>query len=52
MSQDKHALTEQAARLYPRNPALQAEWIRAVSTVRKTSQGWVLDRPIRKAVQQ
>lgn len=34
-----------AERLYPRNRALQAEWLRAVTVVRSTKRGWVLDMP-------
>jgi len=44
--QDTQELADIAARLYPRDLALQAEWVRAIRTVRATSQGWVLDRPI------
>ncbi len=35
-----------AARLYPYSEALQAEWLRAVSVVRGTSRGWLLDKPV------
>ena len=34
-----------AAKLYPDAPCLQAEWRRAVSVVRATSRGWLLDQP-------
>ena len=37
--------TIRAERLYPENPYLQAEWRRAVSVVRATSRGWLLDQP-------
>ena len=32
--------------LYPDNPALQAEWCRAVRVVRSTSTGWLLDNQV------
>jgi len=34
----------QAARLYPNNPILQEKWIQAIAVVRKTQEGWILDR--------
>ena len=40
---DNSPLGQRAARLYPDNAYLQAEWIRAVTTVRSTNGGWVLD---------
>ncbi len=36
-------LQERAARNYPDNPYLQAEYIRAVGVVRATRNGWVAD---------
>lgn len=39
-------LLNQARRLYPSSPYLQAEWLHAVGTVRATSAGWILDRPV------
>ncbi len=51
----RHPLTPQragleqiAARLYPDSTYLQAEWVRAVSVVRGTSRGWLLERPVAK----
>lgn len=41
-------LDQVAARLYPDNPPMQAEWKRAVEVVRSTSRGWALDTPICK----
>ena len=35
-----------AARLYPHSEHLQREWVRAVSVVRRTHRGWVLDQPV------
>ena len=43
-AEQKHSLTEQAARLYPRNLYLQTQWLRAVQMVRATQRGWVLDQ--------
>lgn len=41
------ALAARAARNYPDNPYLQAEYIRAVGVVRSTAGGWVMDlRPL------
>ena len=34
-----------AAKLYPDDPYLQAEWLRAIRVVRTTSRGWLLDQP-------
>lgn len=42
-------LEQIAARLYPADAYLQAEWVRAVRVVRGTSRGWLLDRPTPKA---
>ena len=39
-------LQQRAERLFPRNPYLQTEWVRAVLLVRGTSRGWVLERPL------
>ena len=36
-------LQGRAAKNYPDNPYLQAEWIRAVAVVRGTKNGWVMD---------
>ena len=38
------ALSERAQALYPRDPYLQREWVRAVRLVRATSRGWQLER--------
>lgn len=46
---EQTAAHQQAARLYPHNPALQAEWLRAMTVVRSTTRGWVLDTFITKA---
>jgi hypothetical protein len=37
-------LGARAAKIWPQNPAMQKEWLRAVSVVRATSRGWVLER--------
>lgn len=37
-------LAARAAELFPDNPGLQREWLRAVSVVRSTRAGWILDR--------
>lgn len=37
------ALQARAARNYPDDPYLQAEWMRAVGVVRSTKNGWVAD---------
>lgn len=39
-------LAAQAARLYPQSEALQREWMRAVTVVRRTRRGWLLDHPV------
>lgn len=44
-----HPMEQRAERIYPRNPRLQQEWLRAVAVVRATTTGWVLDRPIAKS---
>lgn len=41
-------LAARSARLWPDSPYLQAEWLRAVKTVRATTRGWLLERPVRK----
>lgn len=38
----------QAARLYPDDHYLRAEWMRAVRVVRSTSRGWHLDKPVER----
>jgi hypothetical protein len=38
-------LVLQSMRLWPNNPYLQAEWLRAVQVVRATYAGWVLEGP-------
>lgn len=42
-------LAARAARLWPESPRNQAEWLRAVAVVRKTSGGWLLDRKVERA---
>ena len=42
-------LAARAARLWPDSPRNQAEWLRAVAVVRKTSGGWLLDRKVERA---
>lgn len=37
-------LAERAARLWPDDLPLQAEWMRAVRLVRATRRGWLLER--------
>lgn len=37
-------LAERAAVLWPDSPRNQAEWVRAVTNVRLTTRGWLLDR--------
>ena len=41
-------LAQRAARLYPESAYLQREWMRAVALVRRTSGGWLLDRPTKR----
>lgn len=36
-------LQARAERLYPESAYLQTEWVRAVSVVRSTTGGWLLD---------
>ncbi len=43
--QARHPMAQRAARLWPESPALQREWLRAVSVVRCTRRGWLLDQP-------
>jgi len=37
-------LAPRAESLFPHSPHLQAEWVRAVLLVRRTSRGWLLDK--------
>jgi len=37
-----------AQRLWPNNDYLQTEWIRAIGVVRRTTNGWRLDDPMRR----
>lgn len=39
---------DRAAWLFPESEYLQAEWRRAIQTVRATRRGWLLDKPIQK----
>ena len=39
---------DRAAVLFPESEYLQREWRRAISTVRRTERGWLLDKPIQK----
>lgn len=39
-------LIELAARLYPDSAYLQTQWLRAVTVVRATARGWLLDMPV------
>ena len=41
-------MQERAARLYPDSEYLQREWLRAVSVVRSTRNGWHLDQPVER----
>lgn len=41
-------MQERAARLYPDSEYLQREWLRAVSVVRSTRNGWHLDKPVER----
>ncbi len=43
---------DRAAWLFPESEYLQREWRRAVGVVRKTSRGWLLDKPVKKGKQQ
>ncbi len=40
------ALRLQAARLYPDSDYLQREWMRAVGVVRRSRNGWLLERKV------
>ena len=42
---------QRAARLWPDSPRNQREWLRAVAVVRRTSQGWLLERRITRSPQ-
>lgn len=42
-------LAMRAARLWPESPALQREWLRAISVVRSTQRGWLLERIVERA---
>jgi ketosteroid isomerase-like protein len=42
------AQPDAAERLYPHSDYLQAEWRRAVSVVRSTARGWLLDQPAQR----
>lgn len=42
-------MLDRAKRLYPDNVTLQREWIRAVSVVRRTRKGWLLERELHRA---
>ena len=42
------AAMQQARSMYPHNPALQAEWVRAINTVRSTARGYLLDKPVQR----
>jgi hypothetical protein len=42
---------DRAARLFPESEYLQREWRRAVAVVRRTSRGWLLDKPIARQEQ-
>lgn len=41
-------LAARAQRLWPDQPNLQKQWLRAVEMVRKTKEGWLLDRRVRR----
>ena len=49
--EEAEALRQQAERLYPRNAALQAEWIKAIGVVRSTTRGWVYDTFVQRKEQ-
>lgn len=40
------ALRMQAVRLYPESAYLQQEWMRAVGIVRRSRDGWILERKV------
>lgn len=58
MNTEKHqtpafdGMSIRAIRLFPESQFLQDEWRRAVGVVRKTSRGWLLDKPVKKGKQQ
>ena len=41
-------LVERAVRLWPDDPRNQREWLRAVSVVRASRNGWLLERRVRR----
>ncbi len=41
-------LLERAQRLWPDSERNQREWLRAVGVVRRTSGGWLLDKPLQR----
>ena len=43
------AMRHRAARLWPESEYLQREWLRAVSVVRKSPRGWLIERQVRRA---
>ena len=43
-----NTLRLQAARLYPDSDYLQREWLRAVGVVRRTRNGWLLERKVKR----
>ncbi len=45
MTLDDDELERQARVLYPDDPYLQQQWLRAVRLVRATAHGWCLDPP-------
>jgi len=47
-------MAQRAARLWPGEPNLQLEWLRAVTVVRGTRRGWLLDTymPRKEAVRE
>lgn len=52
MTRDDEELERAARVLYPDDPYLQQQWLRAVHLVRTTALGWCLDPPELPAAQQ
>lgn len=41
-------LEAMAARLWPGDAGMRARWIEAVTRVRRTGRGWLLDKPVQR----
>lgn len=48
-STNARLLSDRARKNYPDSQLLQNKWLHAISVVRSTSRGWLLDQPIHKS---